>query len=187
MEQTTCQFCSDADGAPCVRRARFAQDDWALCRAHSDRNHRRPLARPTLVYALQSSDARRSYVGATNDFARRLREHNGLVKNRGARYTRRAAVDPLRPNWTPVFQVSGFRGRRLVTLPSRPRNPFGASAAARRAWWLYWALKKERFSQSQTTPTARLVLEVAWSQPALYAAARRLPDWGPAAVRHRLV
>ena len=203
MAQTTCQFCSDADGAQCTRQALFQQEGWVLCRRHSDRNHRKKLP-TTLVYALQSTDSNRTYVGATNDFARRLREHNCVVKNRGARYTRRTVVDATRPNWTPIFKVKGFpvrrqalqfeklfhkgfRGRRLVTLPAKPVNPFGSSTSARRAWWLYWALKKERFSQQETIPTAQLSLVVEWSRRDLHAIATRLEDWGPATVQHILI
>jgi predicted GIY-YIG superfamily endonuclease len=161
---------------------------------------------PTLVYALQASDANHSYVGATNNFTRRLGEHNGLLgKKRGARYTRRVAVDVNKPNWSPIFKVvgfpnrrqalqfeklfhRGFRGKRLVKVPARAGpNPFGTSSAARRAWHLYWALQKERFSQQKTVLTKNLRLRVEWSLPQFFKVAKRLPDWGPASVKHALV
>jgi predicted GIY-YIG superfamily endonuclease len=156
---------------------------------------------PTLVYALQAADANHSYVGATNNFTRRLREHNGEVKGRGALYTRRVKVG----NWSPIFKVSGFparrqalqfeklfhRGfkrRRLLKVPAKPRNPFGTSSEARRAWHLYHALKKERFSQQETVLTKDLSLKVEWSRKDLYKiATRKLPEWGPATVEHVLV
>lgn len=159
----------------------------------------------SLVYALQATDSNNSYVGCTNNFARRIREHNGIVKNRGARYTRREVVDTERPNWSPIFKVTGFptrrqalqfeklfhrgyRGRRLVTPPRATANPFGTSPAGRRAWHLYWALKKERFSQRETILTKRLGLVVEWSRADFYAVAtKQLTDWGPAAVRHILL
>lgn len=62
----------------------------------------------TLVYALQETGANHSYVGATNNFTRRLGEHNGVVKNRGARYTRGKL-------WTPIFLVKGYNLRNYFT------------------------------------------------------------------------
>ncbi len=157
-----------------------------------------------MVYALHAADSNYSYVGATNNFARRLREHNGIVKNRGARYTRRKVVDVAQPNWSPIFKVKGFpvrrqalqfeklfhkgfRGKRFITVPTSPVNPFGTSSPARRAWHLYWALKKERFSQRKTILTRQLELVVEWSRSDFYAIATRLSDWGPATVQHILV
>jgi len=155
----------------------------------------------TLVYALQEDDANRSYVGVTNNFTRRLREHNGEVKGRGAKYTRRVKVG----TWSPIFKVSGFpsrrqafqfeklfhrgfKGRRLIKVPEKPRNPFGSSSSARRAWHLYHALKKERFSQQETILTKDLNLRVEWSRKDLYKiATSKLPEWGPATVEHVLV
>jgi predicted GIY-YIG superfamily endonuclease len=158
----------------------------------------------TLLYAIHAADNGNSYVGVTNNFERRLREHNGIVKGRGARYTRRKKVNPRKPNWSPIFKVTGlpsrrqalqfeklfhrgFRGRRLVKLPRKPRNPFGSDTAARRAWYLYWALQKERFSKQETVATKRLRLVIEWSRADFYATAKRLSDWGPASVRHVLV
>lgn len=117
------------------------------------------------------------------------------MKGRGARYTRGA-------RWSPIFRVSGFPtrrqalqfeklfhrgfgGRRLITVPAKPRNPFGTAAGARRAWHLYWALKKERFSQQETILTKDLTLRVEWSRADLYRiATTALPHWGPATVTH---
>lgn len=63
---------------------------------------------PNLIcYCLVSHDSRRTYVGATKHMARRIRQHNGIIKG-GAKYTRRG-----RP-WTIAFQVSGFRSWREV-------------------------------------------------------------------------
>jgi predicted GIY-YIG superfamily endonuclease len=148
----------------------------------------------SLFYALQEVDGNHSYVGVTNNFTRRLREHNGIVKNRGARYTRRKVVDPDRPNWTPIFKVKGFTQRRTalqfekmfhrgITVPKT--NPFGSGSSARRAWHLYWALKKERFSTRDTVPTKDLSLVIEWSRTDFYTiATTHLLDWGPAIVEH---
>ncbi len=44
---------------------------------------------PNFVYLLQStSSPAKTYIGVTNDIARRLRQHNGEIVG-GARYTRR--------------------------------------------------------------------------------------------------
>lgn len=56
-----------------------------------------------LCYMLTSTDRRRTYIGMTNNFPRRLRQHNGELVG-GARYTSRAGTQP----WTPVATVHGF-------------------------------------------------------------------------------
>jgi predicted GIY-YIG superfamily endonuclease len=48
---------------------------------------------------------RRTYVGATVNFDRRLRQHNGEIKG-GASYTRTGS------GWQPVWLVHGFRSQR---------------------------------------------------------------------------
>ena len=53
-----------------------------------------------LVYLLKCE--KYSYVGMTNDFTRRLRQHNGEIKG-GARYTSR------RQGWYPVIIIDGFQ------------------------------------------------------------------------------
>ena len=52
-----------------------------------------------VVYILQSGNL--SYVGMTNDFIHRWRQHNGLIKG-GARYTKKAT------KWEPVCIIDGF-------------------------------------------------------------------------------
>ena len=53
-----------------------------------------------LVYLLKCENY--SYVGMTNDFTRRLRQHNGEIKG-GARYTSK------RKGWYPVLIIDGFQ------------------------------------------------------------------------------
>jgi len=65
-------------------------------------DQRRSNPETTYVYILQSSaNPAKSYVGVTNNMARRMRQHNGIIVG-GARYTR-----ACRP-WAffAVFQVS---------------------------------------------------------------------------------
>ena len=156
---------------------------------------RRASTLPSLVYALEAKKSNHSYVGVTDNFKRRLKEHNGQSgKGRGARYTKGRA-------WRPIFRVTGlptrrqalqleklfhkgFKGRRLVTVPRKPANPFGTSAAARRAWHLYWALKKDRFSQQACVLTRHLELKVEWLRRDFFSVAKSLEDWGPASVKH---
>ena len=56
-----------------------------------------------LVYLLKSD--KYSYVGMTNDFTRRLRQHNKEIKG-GARYTSK------RDTWYPVLIIDGFQDMR---------------------------------------------------------------------------
>jgi putative endonuclease len=53
-----------------------------------------------LVYLLKSDNY--SYVGMTNNFTRRLRQHNKEIKG-GARYTSK------RDSWYPVLIIDGFQ------------------------------------------------------------------------------
>lgn len=55
---------------------------------------------------LASLDGRKTYVGATVDPARRLRQHNGEISG-GARATKGRA-------WRRVFLVSGFEDERAA-------------------------------------------------------------------------
>ena len=53
-----------------------------------------------LVYILKSDNY--SYIGMTNDFFRRWKQHNRILKG-GARYTSK------REYWTPVCIIDGFK------------------------------------------------------------------------------
>ena len=53
------------------------------------------------VYILESSDKRCTYVGATIDVERRLKQHNGILKG-GAKYTSK------KPSWNLNAYVKGF-------------------------------------------------------------------------------
>ena len=53
-----------------------------------------------LVYILKSENY--SYIGMTNDFFRRWKQHNRILKG-GARYTSK------REYWTPVCIIDGFK------------------------------------------------------------------------------
>ena len=53
-----------------------------------------------VVYILRSGNF--SYIGMTNDFLRRWRQHNKILKG-GARYTSK------REGWTPICIIDGFK------------------------------------------------------------------------------
>lgn len=61
---------------------------------------------PHSVYLIASAEGR-TYVGYTNDFARRLRQHNGQRVG-GAKATRRGT------DWAPVLLVTGFKDYRTA-------------------------------------------------------------------------
>ena len=65
----------------------------------------RPQAELFFVYLLISDDNKSSYVGATIDINRRLRQHNREIKG-GARATSRKVLKGV--NWTRAIHVSGF-------------------------------------------------------------------------------
>lgn len=54
------------------------------------------------VYLLESVDHKNTYVGATVDLDRRLRQHNGVIKGGAKLTTSRLGV------WSRVMYVSGF-------------------------------------------------------------------------------
>ena len=56
-----------------------------------------------LVYILKSDNL--SYVGMTNDFFKRFRQHNGDLKG-GAKYTKK------REFWYPVCIIDGFKDKK---------------------------------------------------------------------------
>ena len=53
------------------------------------------------VYIIKSASGNQTYVGMTNNFARRIRQHNGEIQG-GATYTHRAV------DWYPICIIDGF-------------------------------------------------------------------------------
>ncbi len=73
------------------------------------RKKKAPQQGPFICYALTDVKTQsKSYTGKTNNFERRLRQHNGELKG-GARYTHRTAS-----RWMPLFHVLGFETLRAV-------------------------------------------------------------------------
>lgn len=69
---------------------------------------RSPPQGPFICYALRHTASGKSYTGQTNDFKRRLKQHNGKLSG-GAKYTHRK-----RGQWEPIFHVTGFQTLRSV-------------------------------------------------------------------------
>jgi predicted GIY-YIG superfamily endonuclease len=83
--------------------------------AKKPKKKRAPAKGPFLVYALRHThQIHRSYTGQTNDFLRRIRQHNGKISG-GARYTRIAKKESSGSgSWEPIFHVTGFQTIRSV-------------------------------------------------------------------------
>lgn len=64
------------------------------------------VSKPWFCYMLQSTDRRKTYVGATVDPNRRLRQHNGELAG-GARATKGRS-------WTRRYLVGGFTEERVA-------------------------------------------------------------------------
>lgn len=104
--------------------------------------------KPWFCYCLASATGRRSYVGATVDPDRRLRQHNGEIKG-GAKATHRG-----RP-WRRAFLVSGFRSEKdalsfewhwKARSRIRRRRTLTMDVLARRGEALDSLLRDERWS-----------------------------------------
>lgn len=122
-----------------------------------------------VCYCLKSAPtpkgAYRTYVGITNNFTRRIRQHNGEITG-GARYTH-----AYRP-WAPLFRVHGFKTKRDVlrfewAMKHRRRSRKGASPDAIRCITLEYLLKanpKESTSQMISGLHKQLHVEVLLSK-----------------------
>lgn len=80
--------------------------------SNKDKKKRSPPQGPFCCYALEHSHNKKSYTGQTNNFTRRLRQHNGELKG-GARYTSQKGTSH-KGKWTPIFRVIGFESLRSV-------------------------------------------------------------------------
>lgn len=70
---------------------------------------RAPSVGPFVTYCLYHTHSNKTYTGVTNNFTRRLRQHNGSLAG-GARYTK--GID--KGEWKPIFHVCGFETKRSV-------------------------------------------------------------------------
>lgn len=150
-----------------------------------------------VVYCISNADDSFTYVGVTNDMERRLAQHNG-EKTGGARYTHRIKGQTGR-KWRLLFLVTGLPTRKSVlqlewrlhqrslgvaiAVDSR-KNPFGTSATGRRAWQLFHAFQRDRFT-STAPATSSLSPTIYWRDEALYTnATHHCPRPWPSGVSH---
>ena len=85
-----------------------------------------------LCYLLYNND-HKTYIGSTNDFKRRLRQHNGELVG-GAKYTTAFKGEH---GWSPIIKVEGFSDRRVALS-------------------FEWRMKKRRNSHNKLKPAKGL-------------------------------
>jgi predicted GIY-YIG superfamily endonuclease len=126
----------------------------------------------TVVYCLENFQNGLTYVGVTNNFPRRLRQHNGELKG-GAKYTTNNSSA-----WRPFLLIKGFPGRQTalqheyrlhgrVSLPRKQVNPFGKTSRGRRLGQIQRALTLPQFT-SKAIPTNELKLKLHWQKKSLF-------------------
>lgn len=59
-----------------------------------------------ICYCIQNSNKNKTYIGATNDFSRRIRQHNGIISG-GAKSTKG-------DKWSPIIHIYGFIDRHQL-------------------------------------------------------------------------
>jgi structure-specific endonuclease subunit SLX1 len=118
-----------------------------------------PSRAPYLCYILAASDGRRTYVGITNNLARRLRQHNGELSG-GAKATR-----AWRP-WGLFATITGFRtSTEVLMFEWALHHVRGAGGVAGRRAKLAKVMAKSRWTRR--APLARDVpLHVTFFEPA---------------------
>lgn len=115
-----------------------------------------------IVYCIQARSGKYSYIGITNNFTRRHRQHNGEIKG-GAKYTKR-----YRP-WKPAFFVRGLTSHKEVLQLEwaikhrRARCPGGGVRG--RIKTLENLLKMERWTKrAPAIKTLSLIIDVQMSK-----------------------
>ena len=107
-----------------------------------------------VVYCLQFHS--KTYVGATLNFSRRIRQHNCEISG-GARFTtnriKHATLLEDATRWTPVFVVHGFPHQRAAlqfewALKHHTRGQKGRTAADRRKSALHALMQMERVTSN---------------------------------------
>lgn len=115
---------------------------------------------PYVVYLLYSEETRRTYVGSTNNPAKRLRQHNGELVG-GAKYTRAG-----RP-WRKICHVTGFPDRRTALQfewrMHHPPKHLRGRGLQNRIRCLHGLLKMDRITKT-CIPTAEMDLKVVFAE-----------------------
>jgi len=119
------------------------------------------LEKSYLVYFLASTvKPQQTYVGVTNNFRRRLRQHNGEITG-GARRTR-----AYRP-WAPFLHISGLTKTQALQLEwAMKHRRKGGAGPAGRVRTLEFLLGVEKWTKT-ATPTVELSgvqVKCAWTE-----------------------
>jgi len=59
-----------------------------------------------VCYCIQNNNKNKTYIGATNNFSKRIRQHNGIISG-GAKYTKGDF-------WGPIIHIYGFTDRHQL-------------------------------------------------------------------------
>jgi predicted GIY-YIG superfamily endonuclease len=123
----------------------------------------------SVVYCLVTPDERYTYVGATKNLARRLRQHNAEIKG-GAKYTKRCK------SWRVLFYIEGFANshegwRETLScewhLKHVSRYRRGTSPVARRERNVATLLNRDRWSHLRKVVVQKIAtpqqMGVSWS------------------------
>jgi predicted GIY-YIG superfamily endonuclease len=97
-----------------------------------------------LVYCIRASaSSERTYVGCTNNWKRRLRQHCGIIKG-GARFTRGTST------WRPIFHVQGLTKREALQLEWAIKHRRHPGVAGVRGRWLtlQGLMKRDRWTRN---------------------------------------
>ena len=92
-----------------------------------------------ICYCLKSVRGNKTYVGITNNWTRRLRQHCGELKG-GARYTRGC-------KWRGFFHVSGFTKRQALQFEWAMKHRRKGSRLTGRCKTLWFLLGLERWTK----------------------------------------
>lgn len=152
-----------------------------------------------LKHAKEASVAHKSYVGITNNFLKRLRQHNREITG-GARYTGMyRKISNAR--WKPLYIIKGFRSRRFAlqfeyrlhkreTVPASFLNSCGRfpsnNRASVRANKLYATFALPRVVGKAPLTSTMGNFTVYWYNKSLYQTAIGLSYWPPY-VRHKFI
>ena len=113
-------------------------------------------------YLIQTLDGRKTYIGATNDFSRRIKQHNGVISG-GAKAT-------AGYQWKPQIHVAGFVDRhQLLRFEWMWKHCLKTAEKGmnRRIQMLEFLLQKDEWSHLQIKTTEDLATLIQCNQELL--------------------